>query len=53
MRYLIPVEVAVAGKFPSEKLLQEYDLGEYRDVVEACLKGDMVALEKAIQENMD
>ena len=37
LRYLIPVEVAVAGKFPSKKLLQEYDLLEYQDVVEACL----------------
>ena len=48
MRYLIPVEVAVAGKFPSAKLLKEYDLEEYKDIIEACLGGDMVKLEDAI-----
>ena len=42
------MEVAVAGKFPSAKLLKEYDLEEYKDVIEACLGGDMVKLEDAI-----
>ena len=53
MKYLIPVEIAMAGKFPTEKLLKEYELEEYKEVVEACLRGDMESLEEAIQTNMD
>ena len=36
LRYLIPVEMT-AGRFPSAKLLSEYNLMEYKDVVDACL----------------
>ena len=34
-------------------MLTQYELQEYKDVVEACLRGDMVALETAISTNMD
>ena len=34
-------------------MLTQYELQEYKDVVDACLRGDMVALETAISTNMD
>lgn len=52
LRYLIPVEM-INGRFPSRSLLQCYDLLEYSEVTEACLKGDMQGLEQAISSNMD
>ena len=52
LRYLIPVEM-INGRFPSKKLLQSYDLMEYCAVTDACLNGDMQALEQAISANMD
>lgn len=52
MRFLIPVEM-LAGKFPSQKLLQTYDLPEYSDLVQACLNGDMLAFEASVEKNMD
>ena len=52
LRYLIPIEM-ISGKFPSEKLMEQFDLSEYRDVVNACLKGDLVGLEEAITEYRD
>ena len=52
LRYLIPVEM-VNGRFPSQSLLQNYDLLEYSEVTDACLKGNMQGLEQAISTNMD
>ena len=52
LRYLVPVEMTY-GKFPTENMLEEYELHEYRDVIDACLRGNMVALETAISVNMD
>lgn len=40
LRYLIPVEM-INGRFPSQRLLQKYDLLEYSDLTEACMKGDI------------
>ena len=34
-------------------MLKEYELEEYKEVVDACLRGDMVSIEEAIQTNMD
>jgi hypothetical protein len=52
LRYLIPVEMNT-GKFPSQRLLQMYDLNEYSAMVDACLNGDMPAFEAALEQNMD
>ena len=53
LRYLIPVEMN-KGNFPSEDLLQRYELaGEYSDVVKACIKGDMMALETTLTLNQE
>lgn len=52
LRYLIPVEM-INGRFPSQFLLQSYDLLEYSEVTNSCLKGDMQGLEQAISSNMD
>mmetsp|Transcript_14215 Transcript_14215/g.16952 ORF Transcript_14215/g.16952 Transcript_14215/m.16952 type:complete len:151 (-) Transcript_14215:96-548(-) len=43
----------INGKFPTQQLLQRYQLNEYIEVTNACLKGDMQALEQAISTNMD
>ena len=52
LRYLVPVEMLI-GRFPSQKLLKQYELAEYNDMVEACLNGDMPAFEAAMEKNMD
>ena len=52
LRYLIPVQM-INGSFPSQELLERYGLLEYSDMTNACLKGDMQALEQAISANMD
>ena len=52
LRYLIPVEM-INGRFPSKVLLERYELREYIEVTEACLKGEMPDLEAAISANQD
>jgi len=52
LRYLIPVQVT-NGRFPAQSLLQRYELNEYIEVTNACLRGDMLGLEQAISTNMD
>lgn len=49
---MIPVEM-LAGKFPSQKLLQTYDLPEYADLLQACLNGDMQAFEASVEKHME
>lgn len=44
LRYLIPIEM-IYGRFPSQVLLERYSLSEYFEITDACLKGDMQALE--------
>ena len=41
------------GKFPTEKMIETYELHEYKGVIDACLSGKMVALEEQILENAD
>ena len=52
LTFLIPVQMA-SGRCPTEKLLRQYNLLEYIELANACLKGDMAAVEQAIQKNMD
>lgn len=52
LRFLIPVEM-LAGKFPSQKLLQHYELPEYTEMVEACINGEMTLFETAMERHMD
>ena len=52
LRYLVPIEMTY-GKFPTEKMLAQYDLDEYKEVIDACLSGNMVGLEDAISKNQD
>jgi len=52
LRYLIPIQMNT-GNFPSNKLLETYDLVEYKNLVEACLNGDMEILERSIETHMD
>ena len=47
LRYLLPIEM-INGRFPSQTLLERYDLIEYFEVTASCLKGDMQGLEQAI-----
>ena len=41
------------GKFPTEKMIETYDLSEYKGVIDACLSGNMVELEEQISANAD
>ena len=41
------------GRCPTIKLIDQYQLLEYKEMVGACLQGDMKALEAAIERNMD
>jgi len=44
----------IKGTFPSEALLDKFKLkGEYSDIVQAVVAGDLAALEQAITKNMD
>lgn len=43
----------LAGKFPSQKLIQTYDLLEYSQIVEACMNGEMCMFETAMELEMD
>lgn len=53
LKYLIPVEI-LSGNFPSKAYLKSYRLDEeYSPITEACLNGDMVAFENAVNANMD
>ena len=52
LRFLVPIRMT-KGHCPTPKLIEAYQLFEYKELVEACLKGDMVALEKAIEEHID
>lgn len=53
LKYLIPVEI-LAGNFPSKDYLKSYRLDEeYAEITQACLEGDMVAFESAVNSNMD
>ena len=53
LSFLVPVWLAIAEKYPLEKLLTEYDLGEYRELIQACVGGDLVRLESTIEANMN
>jgi hypothetical protein len=39
--------------FPTRALLEKYQLNEYMAISEACMEGDMVKFEQALQDNMD
>ena len=52
LRYLVPVEMTY-GKFPTPKMLEQYDLTEYQEVIDACLSGNMVALEDSLEKNCE
>ena len=41
------------GRCPTIKLIEQYQLVEYKELVGACLQGDMAALEESIERNMD
>ena len=41
------------GRCPTLKLIEQYQLVEYKEMVAACLQGDMAALEASIESNMD
>ncbi|TNV78464.1 hypothetical protein FGO68_gene14887 [Halteria grandinella] len=52
LKFLIPVEMNLYN-FPSEQLLTKYNLTEYLEISQACMKGDMVKFEQALSQNMD
>ena len=52
LRYLIPCEMII-GNFPTQKLLEQYDLREYIDLSRAAIRGDLPELEKNIEKYMD
>lgn len=53
LRYLIPIEMN-KGKYPTIELLTKFDLkSEYGEIVDACVKGDLGDLEKALTKNQD
>ena len=48
LKYLIPIEMN-KGNYPTEELLSKFELkSEYGDIVDACIKGDLGKLEKAL-----
>mmetsp|Transcript_21085 Transcript_21085/g.52427 ORF Transcript_21085/g.52427 Transcript_21085/m.52427 type:complete len:402 (-) Transcript_21085:144-1349(-) len=48
LRYLVPVKL-ILGKCPTRRLLDKYALDEYKDVVEAVKRGNVRALNDALQ----
>ncbi|CAI0405797.1 unnamed protein product [Linum tenue] len=52
LKYLIPVKLSI-GILPKKQLLENYDLVEYNNIVEALKRGDLRLLRSALQENED
>ncbi|KAL6221957.1 hypothetical protein ACLB2K_005349 [Fragaria x ananassa] len=52
LKYLIPVKLSI-GIIPNDWLLQQYNLVEYRNVVQALRRGDLRLLRHALQEHED
>ncbi|KAK1297752.1 hypothetical protein QJS10_CPB15g01727 [Acorus calamus] len=52
LKYLIPVKLSV-GILPATSLLQQYNLVEYINVVQALKSGDLRLLRHALQEHED
>ncbi|KAG0625477.1 hypothetical protein M758_2G058400 [Ceratodon purpureus] len=52
LKYLIPVKLSL-GIMPSKLLLEEYNLLEYKEVIQALLTGDIRLLRQALQTHED
>ncbi|CAN0901354.1 Enhanced ethylene response protein 5 [Linum grandiflorum] len=52
LKYLIPVKLSI-GIIPKKQLLEDYNLVEYTNVVEALKRGDLRLLRSALQEHED
>mmetsp|Transcript_21406 Transcript_21406/g.46870 ORF Transcript_21406/g.46870 Transcript_21406/m.46870 type:complete len:411 (-) Transcript_21406:585-1817(-) len=50
LRYLIPIKMLL-GVLPSDSLLQQYQLQEYRDIKEAVRSGDVALLMRVLEAN--
>ncbi|CAI0628320.1 unnamed protein product [Linum tenue] len=52
LKYLIPVKLSI-GILPKKQLIENYNLVEYNNIVEALKRGDLRLLRSALQENED
>lgn len=52
LKFLVLVEINL-NNFPSKALLQKYQLNEYIAISEACMAGDMVKFEEALNQHMN
>jgi hypothetical protein len=52
LKFLVLVEINL-NNFPSKALLQKYQLNEYIPILEACMAGDMVKFEEALNLHMN
>ena len=52
LKYLVPVEINTFT-FPTQALLEKYELNEYIEITQACMNGDLISFERQLELHMD